>query len=842
MKTYDVKGMSCAACSARVENAVKKVDGVQSCSVNLLTNSMKVDGSASEEAIVSAVRAAGYDASSRGRSDPGKAQSLPEDGSRPLLIRLLVSSVFLLLLMYITMGHMMLGLPLPEAFTRNHVAMGLTELLLSSAILIVNNRFFVSGIRGALHGAPNMDTLVALGSGASFLYSTVTLFAMSYAVLDGDHARAMEYMDDLWFESAAMILVLITLGKFLEARAKGKTTSAVRALLDLSPKTATVRRDGREVVIPVSELRVGDVFLIRTGDRIPADGRVLSGNGTADESALTGESLPQEKGEGGEVYTATVCLSGYLECEAQKVGEDTTIAEVARMVSDAAETKAPVAKIADKISGIFVPAVIGVALITFAVWMFARGEFSFALARAVSVLVISCPCALGLATPVAIMVGSGVGAKNGVLFKTALSLELLGRVKTVVFDKTGTITEGKMRVTDLLPEDGTTEEELLSLAAALEARSEHPLAVAVVKEAAERGVKLPETEDFGQMPGGVRATLSDGRRLSGGNLAFVRAADLPAPSDIEQRLSAIARQGKTPLLFFADRRFLGVIALADRIKADSREAIAALHAMGVRTVMLTGDREDCARAVAAEVGIEEVIAGVLPDKKAQTVRSLLGKDKVAMVGDGINDAPALTTADVGVAIGAGTDVALEAADVILMRSGLTDAVAAIRIGRATLRNIHENLFWAFFYNVISIPLAAGAFIPLTGWTLSPMIGAAAMSLSSVTVVTNALRLNLIKPYKNTGSAQGGAGRALPDENAKNTTERKEETTMEKTIRVEGMMCHHCEAHVKAALEAIDGVTAATADHEQGKATVTLSHPVEDAVLKAAIEQAGYHAL
>ena len=831
MEQYTVTGMSCAACSARVEKAVSAVPGVTSCSVSLLTNSMGVEGTASAEAVVSAVQAAGYGASLKGASCAPTAAAQEDalaDRETPALKRRLIASLgFLLALMYVSMGHMMWGWPLPACLADNHVAMGLLQMLLTIAVMVINQKFFINGFRSLLHGAPNMDTLVALGAAASFGYSTYALFAMTGAQVRGDAAAVMQYMHEFYFESAAMILALITVGKMLEARSKGKTTDALRSLMKLAPQTATLVRGGQEIAVPIAQVRRGDVFVVRPGESIPVDGVVLEGESAVNESALTGESIPVDKAVGDSVSAATTNQSGFLRCEATRVGEDTTLSQIIKMVSDAAATKAPIAKVADRVSGVFVPTVIALAILTTAVWLLCGQSIGFALARGISVLVISCPCALGLATPVAIMVGNGLGAKNGILFKTAVSLEETGKTEIVALDKTGTITQGEPRVTDVLPAEGMTQGALLSLAAALEQRSEHPLARAVMMRAEEDGLTAAPVGDFRALPGnGLTATLS-GETLLGGSLSFV-SSQVDVPRSIRQKAEALAEEGKTPLLFAQAGRLAGVIAVADVIKADSPAAIAALRNMGIRVVMLTGDNEKTARAIGRLAGVDEVIAGVLPEGKESVIRRLQAQGKVAMVGDGINDAPALTRADIGVAIGAGTDVAIDAADVVLMKSRLSDVPAAIRLSRATLRNIHENLFWAFFYNVIGIPLAAGMWIPLFGWTLNPMFGAAAMSLSSFCVVSNALRLNLFKLHD--------AGK---DKKINRHSKHKEETTMVKTMKIEGMMCGHCEAAVKKALEAIDGVVSAEVSHTDGTAVVTLSKPVENAALRKAVEDKDY---
>ncbi len=836
MEQYTVTGMSCAACSARVEKAVSKVPGVTSCSVSLLTNSMGVEGTASPEAIVKAVEDAGYGASKKGAEKTASASAADaedalKDRETPALKRRLIASlVFLVVLMYISMGHMMWGWPLPAALAENHVAMGLTQLLLTVAVMVINQKFFISGFKGLIHGAPNMDTLVALGSGASFVYSTYALFAMTDAQLRGDTAGVMQYMHEFYFESAAMILTLITVGKMLEARSKGRTTDALKGLMKLAPKTAVLLRGGAEVTVPIAEVRKGDVFVVRPGENIPVDGVVLEGSSAVNESALTGESIPVDKAAGDAVSAATMNQSGFLRCEATRVGEDTTLSQIIRMVSDAAATKAPIAKVADKVSGVFVPIVIAIAVVAIIVWMLAGQTFGYALARGISVLVISCPCALGLATPVAIMVGSGMGAKNGILFKTAVSLEETGKVQIVALDKTGTITSGEPRVTDILPAEGVTEAELLAAAAALEKKSEHPLARAILQLAGERSMEIAEVEGFEAKPGnGLVATLA-GDALAGGNLKFI-SAQAAVPAALRTAAETLAEAGKTPLFFSRAGRLIGIIAVADVIKPDSPAAVRELQNMGIRVVMLTGDNARTAKAIGREAGVDEVIAGVLPEGKESVIRELKTQGKVMMVGDGINDAPALTRADIGAAIGAGTDIAIDAADVVLMKSRLSDVPAAIRLSRATLRNIHENLFWAFIYNVIGIPLAAGVWIPLFGWQLNPMFGAAAMSLSSVCVVTNALRLN----FFNIRSAK----RDKKIKTVEVKIEAKETATMEKTMKIEGMMCAHCEARVKKCLEALPQVDEAVVSHEQGTAVLKLNADVSDDVLKKAVEDQGY---
>ena len=831
MEQYTVTGMSCAACSARVEKAVSAVPGVTSCSVSLLTNSMGVEGTATPDAVISAVQAAGYGASLKGAAQAAPSLAEQEDAladhETPVLKRRLIASLgFLIVLMYFSMGHMMWGWPLPSFFDGNHVAMGLVQLLLTVAVMVINQKFFINGFKSLFHGAPNMDTLVALGATASFGYSTYALFAMTGVQVRGDAAAVMSYMHEFYFESAAMILALITVGKMLEARSKGKTTDALKSLMKLAPQTATLIRDGQEVTVPIAQVKRGDVFVVRPGENIPVDGVILEGESAVNESALTGESIPVDKAVGDSVSAATTNQSGFLRCEATRVGEDTTLSQIIKMVSDAAATKAPIAKVADKVSGVFVPTVITLAVITTAVWLLCGKPIGFALARGISVLVISCPCALGLATPVAIMVGNGLGAKNGILFKTAVSLEETGKTEIVALDKTGTITKGEPRVTDVLPAEGMTETALLSLAAALEQRSEHPLARAVMLRAEEDKLDVSEVSDFRALPGnGLTATLN-GNMLLGGSLSFI-STQADVPQALREKAEALADEGKTPLLFAKDGKLAGVIAVADVIKEDSPAAIAALRNMGIHVVMLTGDNEKTARAIGRQAGVDEVIAGVLPEGKESVIRKLQKQGKVAMVGDGINDAPALTRADIGIAIGAGTDVAIDAADVVLMKSQLSDVPAAIRLSRATLRNIHENLFWAFFYNVIGIPLAAGVWIPIFGWTLNPMFGAAAMSLSSFCVVSNALRLNLFKLH------DAGKDKKI------NKKHHKEETKMEKTMKIEGMMCGHCEAAVKKALEAVDGVVSAEVSHTSGTAVVTLSKPVENAVLQKAVEDKDY---
>ena len=845
MEQYTVTGMSCAACSARVEKAVSAVPGVASCSVSLLTNSMGVEGSASPEDIISAVENAGYGAQKKSGAKSGadagqgssahggadmyrEAEEALKDKETPKLKkRLIVSVIFLVVLMYFSMGHMMWGWPLPKFFDGNHVAMGLVQLLLTVVIMVINQKFFISGFKSLFHGAPNMDTLVALGAGASFLYSVYALFAMTDAQVKGDAELVMSYMHEFYFESAAMILTLITVGKMLEAHSKGKTTDALKSLMKLAPKTAVVLNDkNEEVEVPIEEVGIGDIFVVRPGENIPVDGIIIEGNSAVNEAALTGESIPADKAEGDKVSAATTNQSGYIKCKATRVGEDTTLAQIIQMVSDAAATKAPIAKIADKVSGIFVPAVITIAVVTIIVWLLVGQTIGFALARGISVLVISCPCALGLATPVAIMVGNGMGARHGILFKTASSLEIAGRTQIIALDKTGTITNGAPVVTDIFPEKGNTEDELLRLAASLEAKSEHPLAKAINERAAELKINIMDAVDFAAMPGNGLSAKVDGQAVHGGNIKYIM--QFAAVSDATKtRSEKLADEGKTPMFFEAEGKLLGIIAVADTIKEDSREAISQLKGMGIHVVMLTGDNEKTARAIGAQAGVDEVIAGVLPDGKESVVRKLQKQGKVAMVGDGINDAPALTRADTGIAIGAGTDVAIDAADVVLMKSRLLDVPAAIRLSRQTLKNIHENLFWAFFYNVIGIPLAAGLYISLLGWKLNPMFGAAAMSLSSFCVVTNALRLNLFKLYE-----------TKHDKKIKQA-KREETKEMTKTMKIEGMMCGHCEARVKKTLEAINGVTEAVVSHEAGTAVVTLASDVADETLKDAVEAQDY---
>ena len=837
MKQFNVTGMSCAACSSRVEKAVSKVPGVANCSVSLLTNSMGVDGTASAQEIIQAVEQAGYGASEKGTANQAQtnmqeAEKQLEDHETPKLKRRLIWSLgFLLVLMYVSMGHMMWGWPLPGFYTDNHVAMGLTQLLLTVIIMVINQRFFISGFKALWHRAPNMDTLVALGSTAAFVYSTYALFAMTGAQVRGDMDAVMDYMMDFYFESAAMILTLITVGKMLEARSKGRTTDALKSLMKLAPKTATVVRGGKEETVPIEQVQSGDTFVVRPGESIPVDGVVLDGTSAVNEAALTGESIPTDKASGDTVSAATVNQSGFLTCRATRVGQDTTLSQIIQMVSDAAATKAPIAKIADKVSGIFVPAVISIALVTTIVWLLIGKPFGYSLARGISVLVISCPCALGLATPVAIMVGSGLGAKNGILFKTAASLEETGRIQIVALDKTGTITSGEPAVTDVLPAAGVTEQELFRLAVSLEQKSEHPLSKAILKRAETLGISPDEVSEFQALPGNGLTASYQGSPLCGGNGKFI-GAKAQIPEAIQKQAQSLSDEGKTPLYFSLDGRLLGVIAVADIIKEDSPQAVRELQNMGVRVVMLTGDNERTARAIGRQAGVDEVIAGVLPEGKELEIRKLKTQGKVAMVGDGINDAPALTRADIGVAIGAGTDVAIDAADVVLMKSRLLDVPAAIRLSRATLRNIHENLFWAFFYNTIGIPLAAGVFVPL-GLTLNPMFGAAAMSLSSFCVVSNALRLNLFK-LRDARHDHKRHTKQLPA-----ATTKEEPETMKKTMYITGMMCSHCEARVKKALEAVDGVAEAKVSHEAGTAVVTLSKDVANDTLKQAVEAQDY---
>ena len=836
MEQYTVTGMSCAACAARVEKAVSGVKGVTSCSVSLLTDSMGVEGTADAGEIIAAVREAGYGAALKKGNKGQNARSSSdgdtlEDRETPVLKKRLIASLgFLIVLMYVSMGHMMWGWPLPSFFDNNHVAMGLLQLLLTVVIMVINQRFFISGFKSLWHRAPNMDALVALGAAAAFGYSTFALFAMTDAQVRGDADAVMSYMHEFYFESAAMILALITLGKMLEARSKGKTTDALKSLMKLAPKTATLLRDGAEISVPVEQVAKGDVFVVRPGENIPVDGTVLEGNSAVDESTLTGESIPADKTVGSTVSAGTLNQSGFIRCEATRVGEDTTLSQIIQMVSDAAATKAPIAKVADRVSAVFVPAVMAIAAVTVIAWLIASRTAGFALARGISVLVISCPCALGLATPVAIMVGSGMGAKNGILFKTAVSLEETGKTQIVALDKTGTITQGEPRVTDMIPVNGISEKELLSLACALEKKSEHPLARAINQKAEQDGLTAEEAEQFKALPGsGLTASL-DGAVLFGGSYKFI-SERVRVPDDAKEQSERLSEEGKTPLLFARDGELCGIIAVADVIKADSPQAIKEMRNMGIRVVMLTGDNERTAKAIGARAGVDEVIAGVLPDGKESVIRELKQKGKVIMVGDGVNDAPALTSADIGIAIGAGADVAVDAADVVLMKSRLSDVPAAIRLSRAALRNIHENLFWAFIYNIIGIPLAAGVFIGVLGWQLNPMFAAAAMSLSSFSVVTNALRLNFFRMHD--------PKRDHKIRNKLKTTTEKETKTMEKTLKIEGMMCGHCEMHTKKALEALDGVKTAEVSHEAGTAVVSLEKEIPDDVLKQAVADQGY---
>ena len=830
MKQYNVTGMSCASCVARVEKAVNKVDGVTSCSVNLLTNSMSVDGDVKSSDVISAVEKAGYGASLKGNSyKENKSNDEPlKDTETPKLKKRLFSSlVFLILLMYISMGHMMWGFPLPSILANNHIAMGLIQLLLTGIIMVINQKFFVSGFKALIHRSPNMDTLVALGAGASFIYSVYALFAMTNAQVNNDMSLVMKYMDEFYFESAGMILTLITLGKMLESYSKGKTTNAIKGLMNLAPKKATILVDNVEKVVPVEEVKIGDIFVVKPGENIPVDGVVIEGESAVNESALTGESIPVDKSVGDNVSGATVNQSGFIKCKATKVGEDTTLSQIIKMVSDASATKAPIAKVADKVSGVFVPVVITIAVVTIIVWLLCGATFGNALVRGISVLVISCPCALGLATPVAIMVGNGVGAKNGILFKNATSLETTGKVSYVLLDKTGTITNGTPVVTDIIPSENYTEDNLLSYASSLESKSEHPLAKAVVQKAIDSSIKTLDTTDFKSLTGNGVSAKINGKTIVGGSVKHISSI-ANIDENIIKKADDLATKGKTPLLFVMDNQLLGIIAVADVVKSDSPKAIKELQNMGIKVVMVTGDNEKTAQAIAKESGVDEVIAGVLPDGKEKVVTQYKQKGMVAMVGDGINDAPALTRADIGIAIGAGTDVAIDSADIVLMKSKLTDVSGAIRLSRGTLRNIHENLFWAFIYNVIGIPLAAGVWIPIFGWTLSPMFGAAAMSLSSFCVVTNALRLNFL----NIRSSKR-------DRRIKNKSNKKEKNTMTTTLKINGMMCPHCEATVKTALESIDGVTSAEVSHESGTAVVTLSKEVSDDVLKKAVVDKGY---
>lgn len=857
MKQYTVTGMSCAACSARVEKAVKKVEGVTSCSVSLLTNSMGVEGSASSEAVISAVEAAGYGASFKTGTDNVK-NAMSEKASNEnneifsnkasvaLRNRLIVSLIFLIVLMYFSMGHMMWGFPAPKALENNHVAMGLLQMLLTIGVMVINQRFFISGFKGLYHRAPNMDTLVALGSAAAFVYSAYALFAMTDAQLRGDMDGVMSYMHEFYFESAAMILTLITVGKLLESISKGRTTDALKGLMRLAPKTALIETDGMEAEVSIDKINVGDIFIVKAGASIPVDGVVIEGGGTVDEASLTGESIPVDKENGDRVSAATISKSGYMKCRALRVGEDTTISQIIKMVSDAAATKAPIAKVADKVSGIFVPIVLLIALVTFIIWLLVGKTVGFSLARAISVLVISCPCALGLATPVAIMVGNGAGAKKGIMFKTAASLEETGRVQIVALDKTGTITKGEPRVTDIIPSEGTDENELITLAYILEKKSEHPLARAIMAYGDERlkASKLIENKnddmltDFTTLSGNGLSALYNGQKLMGGSLKYISEQLILPDKNVKAEAERLSDEGKTPLLFALGSRLLGIVAVADVIKEDSHEAVRQLKNMGIQVVMITGDNEKTAKAIGNQAGVDNVIAGVLPDGKEEAIRLLQKNGKVAMVGDGINDAPALTRADIGIAIGAGTDIAIDAADVVLVKSRLMDVPAAIRLSRKTLKNIHENLFWAFIYNIIGIPLAAGLWIPVFGWELNPMFGAAAMSLSSFCVVTNALRLNLFNI--NDASKDKRIKNAIKNlNNINNKEEKMEEKIMTKTMKIEGMMCGHCEAAVKKALEELDGVREAVVSHEAGTAAVELDGQVEDAVLKKAVEDKDY---
>ena len=843
MEQYNVTGMSCAACSTRVEKAVSKVPGVTSCSVSLLTNSMGVEGTASPHDIINAVEQAGYGASLKGAKKEqvsiSEAEEALEDHETPILKRRLIASVgFLLVLMYFSMGHMMWGWPLPAWFDDNHIAMGLVQLLLAGIIMVINQKFFISGFKSLWHRAPNMDTLVALGSMASFVWSVYALFAMTRAQVDGDSAAVMNYMMDFYFESAAMILTLITVGKMLEARSKGKTTDALKSLMKLAPKTAVVLRDGQETTVPIEQVHKGDIFVVRPGENIPVDGVIVEGTSAVNESALTGESIPVDKAAGDLVSAATVNQSGFIKCEATRVGEDTTLSQIIKMVSDAAATKAPIAKIADRVSGVFVPTVITIASLTTLVWLLTGHEFGYALARGISVLVISCPCALGLATPVAIMVGNGMGAKNGILFKTAVSLEEAGKVQIVALDKTGTITSGQPEVTDLLPADGISEQELLTMAFALEKKSEHPLAKAILGHAESLHLTAPEVTDFHALPGNGLSAVLDNETLIGGSMKFI-SSQVSVPAALSQKAEKLAEEGKTPLLFARNGKLAGIIAVADVIKEDSPQAVKELQNMGIRVVMLTGDNERTARAIGAQAGVDDVIAGVLPDGKESVIRSLKEQGKVAMVGDGINDAPALTRADIGIAIGAGTDIAIDAADVVLMKSRLSDVPAAVRLSRATLKNIHENLFWAFFYNVIGIPLAAGVWIPIFGWTLNPMFGAAAMSLSSFCVVTNALRLNLFKIHDTKKDKKIKQATSIEVKNDYNIKEKEQKTMVKVTVNVEGMMCGHCEAHVNEAIKKAFGAEDVVSSHESNTTVFTAPEKVDEDKIRATIKEAGY---
>ena len=843
MEQYNVTGMSCAACSSRVEKAVSRVPGVTSCSVSLLTNSMGVEGNASSHDIIQAVEQAGYGASLKGAGKEQVSMSEAEealaDHETPILKRRLIASVgFLLVLMYFSMGHMMWGWPLPAWFNDNHIAMGLVQMLLAGIIMVINQKFFISGFKSLWHRAPNMDTLVALGSMASFVWSVYALFAMTRAQVDGDSAAVMNYMMEFYFESAAMILTLITVGKMLEARSKGRTTDALKSLMKLAPKTAVVLRNGQETTVPIEQVHKGDLFVVRPGESIPVDGVIVEGDSAVNESSLTGESIPIDKSAGDLVSAATVNQSGFIKCEATRVGEDTTLSQIIKMVSDAAATKAPIAKIADRVSGVFVPTVITIAIITTLIWLLTGHEFGYSLARGISVLVISCPCALGLATPVAIMVGNGMGARNGILFKTAVSLEEAGKVQIVALDKTGTITSGQPEVTDLLPADDISEQELLSLALALEKKSEHPLAGAVLKYAAERQLTAPEVSDFHALPGNGLCAVLNNETLIGGSMKFV-SSQVTVPAALLQKSEKLAMEGKTPLIFARNQKLVGIIAVADVIKEDSPQAIRELQNMGIRVVMLTGDNERTARAIGKQAGVDDVIAGVLPDGKESVIRSLKEQGRVAMVGDGINDAPALTRADIGIAIGAGTDIAIDAADIVLMKSRLSDVPAAVRLSRATLRNIHENLFWAFFYNIIGIPLAAGVWIPVFGWTLNPMFGAAAMSLSSFCVVTNALRLNLFKIHDTKKDKKIGQATSIKIKNDYNIKEKEQKTMIKVTVNVEGMMCPHCEAHVNEAVKKAFGVEDVVSSHENKTTVFTAPEKVDEEKVRQTIKDAGY---
>ena len=843
MEQYNVTGMSCAACSSRVEKAVSRVPGVTSCSVSLLTNSMGVEGNASSHDIIQAVEQAGYGASLKGAGKEqvsmSKAEEALADHETPVLRRRLIASVaFLLVLMYFSMGHMMWGWPLPAWFNDNHIAMGLVQMLLAGIIMVINQKFFISGFKSLWHRAPNMDTLVALGSMASFVWSVYALFAMTRAQVDGDSAAVMNYMMEFYFESAAMILTLITVGKMLEARSKGRTTDALKSLMKLAPKTAVVLRNDQETTVPIEQVHKGDLFVVRPGESIPVDGVIVEGDSAVNESSLTGESIPVDKSAGDLVSAATVNQSGFIKCEATRVGEDTTLSQIIKMVSDAAATKAPIAKIADRVSGVFVPTVITIAIITTLIWLLTGHEFGYSLARGISVLVISCPCALGLATPVAIMVGNGMGARNGILFKTAVSLEEAGKVQIVALDKTGTITSGQPEVTDLLPADDISEQELLSLALALEKKSEHPLAGAVLKYAAERQLTAPEVSDFHALPGNGLCAVLNNETLIGGSMKFV-SSQVTVPAALLQKSEKLAMEGKTPLIFARNQKLVGIIAVADVIKEDSPQAIRELQNMGIRVVMLTGDNERTARAIGKQAGVDDVIAGVLPDGKESVIRSLKEQGRVAMVGDGINDAPALTRADIGIAIGAGTDIAIDAADIVLMKSRLSDVPAAVRLSRATLRNIHENLFWAFFYNIIGIPLAAGVWIPVFGWTLNPMFGAAAMSLSSFCVVTNALRLNLFKIHDTKKDKKIGQATSIKIKNDYNIKEKEQKTMIKVTVNVEGMMCPHCEAHVNEAVKKAFGVEDVVSSHENKTTIFTAPEKVDEEKVRQTIKDAGY---